>query len=145
MNKYQNLLCLVDLSDENRVIVERAAELARHYGASLTLLHVVEPLPSYAANNIVLPDDIAIEEQLTLSAKEALSKLTSEMGLDKATTLVEVGPTKNTILEITKDRKIDLIVIGRHGRHGIARLLGSTATSVVHHAPCDVLTVHVGE
>ena len=38
----------------------------------------------------------------------------------------------------------DLIVVGSHGRHGIALLLGSTANGVLHGAPCDVLAVRVG-
>jgi len=51
-------------------------------------------------------------------------------------------------LEITRyadDKQADLIVIGSHGRHGLQRLLGSTATPVLHNAKCDVLAVRIKE
>ncbi|MEO1899758.1 MAG: universal stress protein, partial [Methylococcales bacterium] len=39
----------------------------------------------------------------------------------------------------------DLIVVGSHGRHGLALLLGSTANGVLHHAVCDVLAVRLSD
>ena len=41
------------------------------------------------------------------------------------------------------EQACDLIVVGSHGRHGLALLLGSTANDVLHGAPCDVLAVHL--
>jgi len=40
-------------------------------------------------------------------------------------------------------QNVDLIVVGSHGRHGLARLLGSTATRIVHNAKCDVIVVRL--
>ena len=145
MKNYQNILCVIDLSSENREIVNRAAEMAKHYGAKLNLLHVVEHLPSEVTTNIVLPENESIEDHLMASAREELDKLKSEMGLSDATVSVELGSTKNKIVDIAKSDGIDLIIMGRHGRHGISRLLGSTANAVLHHAPCDVLAIMVGK
>jgi len=58
---------------------------------------------------------------------------------------VEIGNPKAEIVRVASEKDIDLIVIGTHGRHGIGLLLGSTATGVIHHAHCDVLTVRLKE
>jgi universal stress protein A len=57
---------------------------------------------------------------------------------------VELGATKFEIARVAKENTFDLIVVGSHGRHGVALLLGSTANAVLHGAPCDVLAVRVG-
>lgn len=145
MSDYQRILCVVDLSTENRQIVERAADMARRYAAQLFLLHVVEQLPSEVANNIVLPDQEGIEHHLEVAAAEALQRLADDIELPDVATQVVTGSTKHEIINTAKSREIDLIVIGRHGRHGISRLLGSTANAVLHHASCDVLAVHVAD
>ena len=144
MNDYKRILCVVDLSQENREIASRAAELAKHYSASLVLLHVVEHLPSEVSNNIVLPNQQSIEESLFASSEEVLDKLKAEIDAPDVSIKVVVGSTKHEIINIATSEKVDLIVIGRHGRHGISRLLGSTANAVLHHAPCDVLALRIG-
>jgi universal stress protein A len=54
-----------------------------------------------------------------------------------------IGDVAETILETARDQKVDLIVMGTHGRHGIAHLLlGSVAERVLRDAPCPVLTAH---
>ena len=145
MSAYKHILCVVDLSAENRQIVSQAEEIAKLYSSKVSLLHVVEHLPSEVANNIVLPDQEGIEDHLLASAEEALKQLKNDIDIPDVATIVVLGSTKHEIIEIAKANKADLIVIGRHGRHGISRLLGSTANAVLHHAPCDVLAVHIGE
>src|SRR5439155_3397886 len=57
-----------------------------------------------------------------------------------AEVVTRVGPPGEIVAQVAKDRAADLIVIGTHGHTGISRfLLGSVATSVLRHAPCDVL------
>ena len=58
---------------------------------------------------------------------------------------MEVGITEKEILRVAEDRAVDLIVMGSHGRHGLALLLGSTANAVLHHANIDVLAVRVNK
>jgi universal stress protein A len=55
------------------------------------------------------------------------------------------GVPNQEIVQIAKQEQIDLIVVGSHGRHGLALLLGSTANSILHHATCDVLAVRLLE
>jgi len=47
------------------------------------------------------------------------------------------------IIKIAEENNVDLIIVGSHGRHGLALLLGSTANGVLHHAKCDVLAVRI--
>ena len=149
MRGYQHILCAVDLSNENAVVFSRAAELANHYGARLSLLHAVEYIPIDLANELVLPQQQEIEQQLLEQAKRALAAL---VGQPIETPLknqplqsVVQGSVKSSIVDYAENNQVDLIVIGRHGRHGISRLLGSVANAVLHHAPCDVLAVRVGD
>jgi universal stress protein A len=53
------------------------------------------------------------------------------------------GVPKEEITQIAQQENVDLIVVGSHGRHGFALLLGSTANSILHHAHCDVLAVRL--
>jgi universal stress protein A len=46
---------------------------------------------------------------------------------------------------MAKDQDIDLIVVGSHGRHGLALIFGSTSNSVLHGATCDVLAVRISD
>ena len=55
--------------------------------------------------------------------------------------MLESGLIKNEILRVASEYKIDLIVAGSHGKHGLALLLGSTAHAILNSAPCDMLIV----
>lgn len=145
MNAYQQILCAVDLTAENVSVSSRAVELADYYHARLTLLHVVEYIPIDLANELVLPQQQEIEQQLVIQAEKVLQGLANGSLQTKVEPVVVQGAVKSSIVEYAEKNKIDLIVIGRHGRHGLSRLLGSVANAIVHHAPCDVLTVHFDE
>lgn len=144
MAKYQKILVAVDLGGDGKVIASRAVELAGYYSATLSLLHVVEYIPIDLANELVLPQQQEVEEQLMLRAKEYLESLVEQMKLPTIEYHVVVGSTKAEIIRCALERGADLIVVGHHGRHGISRILGSTANGVLHNAPCDVLVVNLG-
>ena len=143
MGDYQHILCAVDLNDDGLPVVVRAAELANLYHAQLSLLHVVEYIPIDLANELVLPQQQEIEQQLVAQAAAHLTSLVSKVGIEPLREVVVQGSTKSEIIEYARDHEVDLIVLGRHGRHGISRLLGSVANAVLHHATCDVLAVRI--
>ena len=145
MSGYQHILCAVDLGDENLVVASRAVELADLYGAKISLLHVVEYIPIDLANELVIPQQQDIEDQLVKRSKKALTKLASRLEFEQISENIVSGSTKAEIIEFSKDNNVDLIIMGQHGRHGFSRLLGSTANAVLHNAPCDVLAVRIGE
>ncbi|MGA7800754.1 MAG: universal stress protein [Gammaproteobacteria bacterium] len=145
MSGYTHLLLAADFTDETRQVADRAADLARRFNARLSFIHVVEFLHMDLANELVLPQDVELEEQMVASARRKLAALAESLALPDAACWVELGATKHEILRVAGEQAVDLIVVGSHGRHGIQRLLGSTANAVLHGAPCDVLAVRIRE
>jgi len=145
MATYRKILVAVDLSPEARAVLARACELRIHYKSELYLIHVVEPIVMGGDYDLVPAMPVEIEETLLQRAKNYLETLVREMNITDARQAVEVGSVKHEILRFAEEQGCDLIVIGAHGRHGVATLLGSTANAVLHGTKCDVLCVRLGE
>ena len=145
MATYRKILVAVDLSPEARAVLARACELRGLYGAELYLIHVVEPIVLGGDYDLVPVMPVEIEETLLQRAKNYLGTLVSEMNIPDARQVVEVGSVKHEILRFAEEQGCDLIIIGAHGRHGVATLLGSTANAVLHGTKCDVLCIRLGE
>ena len=145
MKPYQHILLATDFSMDSDAIGERAVELARHYHAHLSLVHVVEYIPMELGYELVLPEQIDIGDQLTEDGRRRLGALAERLGVPQAEQWVEQDSAHHGILRLAADRGVDLIVVGSHGRRGLARLLGSTANAVLHGTKCDVLCVRLGE
>ncbi|MFQ3186685.1 MAG: universal stress protein A [Marinomonas primoryensis] len=84
-----------------------------------------------------------IQAQLQETAKERISILEAQLDISVQESCITQGGIESEIHRIAEEKKVDLIVVGSHGRHGLALLLGSTANGVLHGAPCDVLAVKV--
>ena len=143
---YQHVLFAADFSDEALKFGERAKEVARKYGARLSMIHVVEDVNISLGGGYellpVLPE--LPDETLLRESRTALGQLAQRLEVEGAELWVVNAPsTKEGILGAAKEHGADLIVVGSHGRHGLALLLGSTANAVLHGAPCDVLAVRI--
>lgn len=147
MENYRNILVALDFTPAGEVVAQRAKAFAASQNARLELVHVVEYLPplDIGYEPVASPEWAVDEQALMDNARRNLDTLAGKLGLDQAVRHVELGPPKHVIVKVAGDRNADLIVIGSHGRHGIGRLLGSTADGVLHAAPCDVLAVRVGD
>ncbi|MEJ2508824.1 MAG: universal stress protein [Gammaproteobacteria bacterium] len=143
MQAYQHIVVAVDLSPEARQVVSRAQDLAAHYGAQISLVHVVEPVVTDVAYDLMPAVPVEIETDLVERARQYLESLAEEAGLSESQRLVEVGSVKGELLRLAEEQGVDLIVVGTHGRHGVSMMLGSTANAVLHGTPCDVLAVRV--
>lgn len=140
MSTYQHLLIATDLSEENNLVVEKALALAKLFAAKVSALHIVEPLPGYGYAYVGIAD---IEAELVTEAKKGMEVLAKKYGIPEENCHANVGPTKVELTELINKENIDCLVVGSHGRHGIAELFGSTSHAAVHTAPCDVLTVRI--
>ena len=144
MSLYGKILLALDLSAECDQLIEKAREIASANSAELYLLHVIEPL-SFAYGGDVPMDLTTIQEQLDEHAHSRLNKYAEKMDYPVKEQMVITGHTETEIHRLAKEKEIDLVIVGSHGRHGLALLLGSTANSVLHGASCDVLAVRVHE
>ncbi len=143
MQAYQHIVVAVDLSPEAQQVLARAQDLAAHYGARISLVHVVEPVVTDVAYDLMPAVPVEIETDLVERARQYLESLAEEAGLSDSQRLVEVGSVKGELLRLAEEQGVDLIVVGTHGRHGVSMMLGSTANAVLHGTPCDVLAVRV--
>jgi universal stress protein A len=143
MSGYQHLLIAVDLTQDSEIVARRGMEIAGRYGAKISLLHVVEFVPVDPAGEALLPPPVDLEGELVQGARQRLDALCGSLGLQTAARRVEIGNIKAEILRVTTEEQADLLVLGSHGRHGLALLMGSTEKSLLHKAPCDVLAVRL--
>ena len=148
----RKILAAIDGSEPAWKALDLAADIAKQQGARLIVLHVVpfEPV-SDSLREFAAAEGLAVEEEaarfryartlgdsLTRSA-EARSR---DKGLTDIVGRTAEGRPADQILEAARDERVDMIVMGTHGRSGIARaLLGSVAAIVVRRAACPVLTV----
>lgn len=142
---YEKMLLAIDFAPETESVVKRAQELREHCQARLTLLHVVEYLPMSYSGDLVLPDDFDLERELLDVAKKQMTALGERLDVPAEDRHIELGSTGRTILHLASELEVDLVILGSHGRHGLAALLGSTARTVLNGAACDVLAVRIKE
>ena len=139
--KYEHILVAVDLTEECSPVLARGREVAVRNGAKLSLVHIVEPMAMAFGGDV--PMDLSqLQQQQFDQAKDklqALKKNYPEVNVGDAHLVY--GQPRQEIHELARKENCDLIVVGSHGRHGLALLLGSTANDVLHGAPCDVLAV----
>lgn len=136
MPKYKHVLLAVDLSDDSDQLVDKAVALAKAFSAKLTLIHTIEPLPAYG-----YPGISGLESPVIDHAKEQMLELGKNHHIDENHIRVEFGSVKTQILRVANELSVDLIVVGSHGRHGLSKLLGSSASAIVHGADCDVFVL----
>jgi universal stress protein A len=143
MAVYSHILLAVDFTPVTDTVARQAIELCQAFKARLSLVHVVEFTQMDLSNDLVLPQELDLDQELMKQSKQRLEELAENLGIDKSECFVSQGSTRREILRLAKELNTNLIVIGSHGREGIQRLLGSTANAVLHGAPCDVLAVRI--
>lgn len=143
---YHKILAALDFSEGGGLAVQRARELATNYQAELHVLHSVEFIPPVDTSfGVLSPFEVDLTDQMVEAARARMAELSESLGIPTAHGLVVVGSPKQEIIRVAGEIGADLIVVGTHGRHGLGVLLGSTASSVVNHAKCDVLAVRLQE
>ena len=144
--RIKKILCPTDFSENSEYALKYALALTTLTQADLQLFHVVEPITYPQSTEFFEPvlDEVELMMKMEAAFQQQLE--------DQVTTLKAQYPkikgklvTGNTFLEIiqaARDDDVDIIVMGTHGRTGLAHvLIGSVAERVVREAPCPVLTV----
>jgi nucleotide-binding universal stress UspA family protein len=141
MIRVKRILVPTDFSPASQAALTYAAELARSFSAELHLLNV--PEDAGAAAEAEFP--IGLFENMRSAAYDRLGRLVApEFGLEVPPKFaMRVGSPAEEIGRYAAEHAIDLIVMGTHGRRGLAHVvMGSVAEKVVRSAPCPVLTLH---
>ena len=139
-NVITQILVPTDFSEPSERALTYARDLAHQFHASLHVLHVVnrQLLAEGLAAEPFMSDGTAMGSDMVEDAQRRLHKQAPEA----ASADVVFGYAARSIVEHASRLGIDLIVMGSHGRTGIAHvLLGSVAEAIVRTAPCPVLTV----
>jgi nucleotide-binding universal stress UspA family protein len=140
--KVRSILVPTDFSPASNEALKYAAAFANEVKARITLLHVVEPLPTADLQYCPM---ILENEEVVVDCRRDLEALPQRQKLDRelfARSIVQNGVPFHEITSAAKSLDVDLIIIATHGFTGFKRVLfGSTAERVVRHAPCPVLTV----
>lgn len=140
----KSILFPTDFSEGSLYALPYAVDMAQTHNAKLYLLHILYDIAS--ASGLYIPHtsvDLMYKEMEAAAVKEL-----QQFGWEKRENLKNVdyvvirGLPYEEILKFAKDKAVDLIVIGTHGKTGIDRVIfGSTAQRVVRHSTCPVLTV----
>ncbi|HLX37160.1 MAG TPA: universal stress protein [Candidatus Binataceae bacterium] len=149
MANFTKIIAATDFSEDSNLAIGYAEELAKRFGAEIMLLHVDQALPPVMISPEIGPVmDVGamtrIGEEQRMMAQKELDKIVNrirESGL-KARPMLKVGSPFLEIIHTAKAENADLIVLGTHGRTGLAHvLMGSVAERVVQKAHCPVLTI----
>lgn len=131
MIQIRNILVPTDFSDDATNALDHARELALAFKARVHLLHVME---SSSRSQDAVPSEI----------QEELARLAERLEGIETEAATRWGPPAERIVDYARKNSIDMIVMGTHGRRGLARLvLGSTTEKVVRIADCPVFSVRL--
>ena len=143
----KKILVATDFSEPSEAALAYGRELARSFGAALTVLHVVGNIMvrAYGIDSGVLLTDPDVQRQVEADARKQVDAAISDedrVQLKASGVVLMSSAPSSAIVTYAHESGIDLIVMGTHGRGGFAHLLmGSVSERVVQTAPCPVLTV----
>lgn len=144
MSRIELILVPIDFGPHSQHALEYAVGLAEQLGAAVHVITAYElPIASFPDGVYVPSAEIAT--RLIEASQASLDKACAPFknGKVKVTSHLEQGDPREVVLELCKVMPVGLIVMGTHGRKGIARaLIGSVAESVIRTSTVPVLTVH---
>ena len=144
MSVYKHILIGLDLSPESQQVIDRVKSLFANSDTKISICHVLEPLAFTYGGDI--PVDLSdVQTQLQEQATGRLAALAEQLNVRPEDRHNILGHPAQEMHNMAKNDEVDLIVVGSHGRHGLALIFGSTSNSVLHGASCDVLAVRISE
>lgn len=142
----RTILVPVDFSTCSMLVAQEAASLARPLGATITLLHVGERPEGLSAATLLRPDgqEVSVDRYLTDSGNQLLAPYLAAVTRAGvvAESLVRNGEVVETIHDVAKELGADLVMMGTHGRTGLARaMIGSVAERVARTSDVPVMLI----
>ncbi len=127
-----------DFSTLGHEALEYATQLAREQGSRLLIVHVQEPAIAYGAGDYYY----GLPEPDTEAVKQMLAKVKPTDPAVAYEHRLLMGEPAESIVELAQREHADLIILGSHGRTGLARLLlGSVTEAIMRRAACPVMVI----
>ena len=142
LQKYENIMVAVDGSREAELAFNKGVNVALRNRSRLTIVHVIDTRALQSVSTF----DADVYEELQADAKKLLEDYASkarEAGVSDLVQVIEMGNPKTLLaVDIPKDQKVDLIMVGATGLNAFERLLvGSSSEYILRHAKVDLLVV----
>jgi nucleotide-binding universal stress UspA family protein len=141
----KKILVATDFGEASEAALTYGRDLARSYGATMHVLHVVESVLASIADSESIGTLMDLQTQIERNARKQMESIITDEDrttLHAQAIVLTSGRAAEAIVEYAKNNAVDLIVMGTHGRRALAHLwMGSVAERVVRMAPCPVLTV----
>ena len=143
MLPFRKILCPTDYSEPSNLALDRAGELAAHFGAALCVLHVIPPIGSELGVEAYGATD-GDRELLNAAEDELCALIAARVPAEaNAYAVVRFGFAADEIEHAARVENADLIVIATHGLTGWRHLVfGSVTEKVMRHVACPLLVVH---
>lgn len=139
---YRHILYATHFGENSESISFKVKQLADLFNAALSLIHVVEAIPLDITSEFSLPYQLDLETELLGHARKRLQEMGGKIGVSPTRCYAEIGTPKASIADLARRANVDLIVIGSHSKHGIAKFFSSTSDSVLKESLCDILTIY---
>lgn len=142
----KRILFPTDISEGSAHAVPFVADLTKHYGAKLYIVHVMYDVARTTGWYVPHISMDELYKDISSNAMKEIEKCCVEelRGYKDIEYKILKGVPHEEILKFAEENKIDMIIMGTHSRKGLDRVIfGSTAERVVRNAPCAVLTVGV--
>jgi nucleotide-binding universal stress UspA family protein len=142
---YHRVLVATDGSEDAARAAEHAVAVAKAFGASLTVVSVVDTFIFLEPQVAAYAMEIIDKERIFLrDTVDALAAKARAAGVANVETKLLEGFPRSTLIDAIEQSRADLVVVGSHGRNALQRILiGSTSEHLVRHAPCPVLVVRL--
>jgi nucleotide-binding universal stress UspA family protein len=136
----KNILFATDFKHDGSVALPYALSAARRYESTLHVVHVVDVSPFAAPGPTSAMR--AVEAQAIREAKETALEFEPALSSVPHNVVIRKGEVSKEIFHVVEQEKIDLIVLGTHGRAGVSKaIMGSVAEKIFRNAPCPVMTI----
>lgn len=142
---FKNILLATDLSNNSNIVAARAKQMADMCGATLSVVYVLEYTPVvYGGEEFAITPNDDLMQTVETNAQNSLKQLGKDLSIpSERLHLITMDSVKHAVVKLAEKLNTDLIIVGSHGTHGPALLLGSVANAILHAAKCTVLAVRI--
>lgn len=145
MLNIKHVLFPVDFTESSQKIVSYVKQFVQTCNAQLSLIHVVRGPDDFAGFELGAAWWTSIQKEVMDGANQAMEQFVANNLADvpNVKKFITIGDIVEEVVKYADENKIDLILIGTHGRKGLEKaMFGSVAEGVVKAAPCPVLTIN---